>query len=133
MFMPDFVDDVGDTLQELSIDFGTIDAILKSLTQLQSDVPGDDVFTSPTAQWFGTLPAGQSMGFHTSHAHEYLGASLKEMMETLGLLDEGVRLFRKGTNRTDEFTEDQLRGINLVIEKAGKLNRDHKRGPGAVP
>lgn len=114
---------IGDTLNDLSVDPSTVDSILSSLAQLQDDLPDGDAVSAVPAPAFGTLPAGTSMGLHTDHAHQYLLTSLTEMLQTLGLLDEGVRVFRKGAENADEYTDVQLTTISNVVAHSNRLNR----------
>jgi hypothetical protein len=110
-----------DTLEELQIDAVTIENILSMLENARAELPLN--FGGVGKGDFGTTPGGKEMGVHTMGAEEFVLASLKEMVTTLGVYEDGVRYFREGTNRADEFSATQLRHINEAIRHGRQTNR----------
>ena len=117
-----FLADVGDVLQELSIDEGTIKAILTSLEGAATDIPGEHELRPIPDGVFSALPAGARMGLHTNNAQTYLLGVMTEMMEILGLYRDGVVAYKSGTTTTDEFSAAELTKINHVVDQASQVN-----------
>ncbi|GAA5145668.1 hypothetical protein GCM10023340_15390 [Nocardioides marinquilinus] len=127
MSISGIISGIVDTLEELQIDAGTIDEILKMLTEAQDELPLNE-FGQVGKKAFGTLPAGKQMSIHTTGAQEFVLASLTEMAQTLGVYADGVRYFRQGTNRADEFSAEQMRHINEAIRHGNATNRSQDDG-----
>lgn len=134
MAQPDlgsFLSDVGDVLQELAIDEGTVKAILTSLEAAATDIPGERELRPIQDGVFSALPAGAQMGLHTNNAQTYLLAVMTEMMGVLGLYRDGVVAYKSGSTTTDEFSAAELTKINHAVDQASRVNtqgRPHESG-----
>lgn len=125
-----FLSDVGDVLQELAIDEGTIKGILTSLEAGATDLPDDEQLRPIPDGAFSALPAGAQMGFHTNNAQTYLLDVVSEMMEILGLYRDGVVAYQSGSTTTDEFSASELGRIRKTVEGAQQINASELPGGG---
>lgn len=121
------IDGIGDTLEELAIDEGTIKGILVALADGSELIPREEDLKPIPSQSFGTLPAGLEMGLHTGNAHQFLLSSMAEMMAMLGLYGQGVKAFKEGGNAADEFSAAQLRQIHQVVTSATRANEHQQQ------
>jgi hypothetical protein len=116
------IGDLVETLRELVIDEVTIDGILDSLAQAETDMPGRAEIRRLGGSAFGNLPKGVELSTHTSNADEFVMDAMVEMLTTLGVYVDGVKSFREGAAVADEFSAAQLLRINAAVTYGQDVN-----------
>lgn len=115
-------------IRELSIDWSVIGRIEGVLADCEEHMRFARDFTSVPAGSLGTLPAGSEMTFHTGGAHQFLLDSLLEMTRLLGQYDEGVAMFKRGSQTADEYSTEQMRAIEQTVASARRTNNQPTSG-----
>ncbi len=100
-------------LQELRIDHGTIEDIVKLLSDGVQEAEYEP--SQVPANRFGTLPGGSSLGQHTELARRVVADALATMVSDLQLYTDGVETFRKGVNVADQHASADVQHIQAQL------------------
>lgn len=105
---------IAQLLQELRIDHVTITEITEALSAGVEQVDGFEPAQVPQRR-FGTLPNGESLGYHTELARRAVREAIVTMADDLQHYHEGVETFRKGFNVADEHAAEDLDQIAVQV------------------